>query len=68
MNNIGERIKQRRKELEYSQTKLSRKAGVSQTEISRVESGGNLGIVTTEKILNAMGVHLAFMFDTEFKK
>ena len=39
MENIGKRIKQKRKELGYKQTEISEKTGLSQGAISEIEKG-----------------------------
>lgn len=55
---IGERIKQRRKELKMSQTELAQKTGYAdKSAISKIESGlielGQSGIVTFSRALEA---------------
>jgi transcriptional regulator with XRE-family HTH domain len=55
---IAENLKQHRKNLKWSQKELADHAGISQAQISHIESGErtNPGVVTIKKLADALGV------------
>lgn len=55
LDDLVERVKQRRKELKLSQMELSKKSGVSYGSIMRFEQSGNISLTSLLKIANAMG-------------
>lgn len=57
---LGGQIAKRRKELELSQTELSRKAGISRATLDALENGraGELGFSKVTKLLVALGLEL----------
>ena len=56
---FAKNVKERRIELGYSQAELSRKAGVAQTETSRIESRSHqIKLITAIKISKALGCSL----------
>ena len=55
---LGERIADRRNELEMSQRELARETKIPQPEISKIEAGkGNPTITTIQKIANVLKIH-----------
>jgi transcriptional regulator with XRE-family HTH domain len=57
---VGTEIAKRRKELKFSQTELSRRAGVSRATVDAIENGrtGELGFTKVAKLLAALGLEL----------
>ena len=54
----GEIIKNRRKELDWSQDELEWRSGVSRTQISRIERGiAKAGVATIGKLERLWGCH-----------
>lgn len=55
---IGKKLKDWRIEKKLSQTDLSKKSGVSQSQISSIESGlkENPGIITMKKLADALEI------------
>ena len=61
---LGEVVAQRREELNLSQVELSKKTGVSQADISRLERGkGNPSIDKIRKIFSALHLKLTVQRD-----
>jgi len=58
---IGAQIAEQRKKLKFSQTELSRKAGISRATLDALENGraGELGFLKITKLLAAVGLELA---------
>ncbi len=55
---VGERIADRRNELEMSQRELSRTSKIPQAEISKIEAGkGNPTVSTLQRIANALQIN-----------
>ena len=64
--NIGERIKKAREMRMYSQAKLSRRSGLSQSQISRIEAGKRAAsLYSITKIANALQVSPDDLIKTE---
>ena len=61
MKSLGDRIRDARKELNWSQTELARKAGVSQGAISGLESGRNETSKELPSIAFALGKTVEFL-------
>lgn len=57
---LGGQIADRRKKLKFSQTELSRKAGLSRATLDALENGraGELGFSKVTKLLTALGLEL----------
>ncbi len=57
---IGGQIAERRKTLKFSQTDLSRKAGLSRATLDALENGraGELGFSKVTRLLTAIGLEL----------
>ena len=59
LNNLGQTIKTRRKELEITQTVLAELAEVSKNTIYKLERGeGNPSIKTLHKLLEILGLEI----------
>lgn len=58
IENIGHWIATKRCAQAISQSQLSSKAGISQQQLSKIETGGNCTIITLLKILTALGENL----------
>lgn len=56
MQSIGERIKQRRKELKWGQADLARKIGMSQSTLSKLEANPTTRTREVAKIAALLGV------------
>lgn len=56
--NIGKKLKYWRQKRKFSQTDLSERSGVSQSQISSIESGlkENPGIITMKKLADALEI------------
>ena len=54
MNSLGERLKERRKQLGFTQGHLAMLVGVSQNAIQKIEAGGNTSHVIA--LAKALGV------------
>lgn len=55
---LGERVADRRNELEMSQRELAREAKIPQPEISKIEAGkGNPTVTTIQKIANVLKIN-----------
>jgi transcriptional regulator with XRE-family HTH domain len=62
MSSVGERIKKRRTELEWTQDTLARKAGISKSFLSDLENGKrNVGADTLYEIARALSLSLDFL-------
>jgi transcriptional regulator with XRE-family HTH domain len=57
------RIKQLRESLGMSQKELAEKAGVAQSTVHYIESGGNYTRKTIQKLAAALGVSVADLLD-----
>lgn len=63
LKNLGERIRKLRKERNITLIELSKKTGVAQATLSRIETGTMMGTVEShEKIAEAMGIGLAELY------
>ena len=63
---VGQRIKQLRTELDISQEELSFRSDVHRTYIASLEVGKrNVSIATLEKIVKALGVSFSEFFNFE---
>ncbi len=61
---IGERIKERRKELKISQEELAEILGVTYQQVQRYENGTNkLNVENIQIIANALSVPLSYFFE-----
>ena len=59
---IGERIRQRRDELEWTQDQLAQKAGISKSFLSDLENGKrSVGADTLQAIAQVLGLSLDFL-------
>lgn len=58
---IAENLKQHRKDRDWSQIELSEKSGVTQAQISQIESGARLnpGVITVKKLADALHITVA---------
>ena len=67
---VGQRIKELRKELEFSQEALALKAEVDRTYVTDVENGRrNISMEILERLIKALNVSFAEFFNSrEFKK
>ena len=67
---IGQRIKELRKKLDFSQEALAYNAEVDRTYITDVENGRrNVSVEILERIIDALQVSISEFFNTkEFKK
>lgn len=64
INDVGNRIKQLRKELGLSQEKLALKAGIDRTYLAGIESGKrNATITSIKKIVDALEISMKDFFD-----
>jgi transcriptional regulator with XRE-family HTH domain len=62
MNNLGERIKELRRQKNYSQSELADKVGISYAQIGRYETkGAQPPAETLKKIADALGVSPDFL-------
>ena len=62
---IGERIKERRKELKISQDELAEMLGVTYQQVQRYENGTNrLNVENIQIIADALSVPLSYFFET----
>jgi transcriptional regulator with XRE-family HTH domain len=60
---FGSAVRRRRQDLGISQEKLAELADLDRTYIGGIERGErNPSLVNIEKIANALGVHVAFLF------
>ncbi len=55
MENIGELIRNRRKELGMTQSELSRRTGISREHLSKIEGGGENVTVNTLNLISTKG-------------
>jgi transcriptional regulator with XRE-family HTH domain len=63
LKNLGERIRKLRKEKQVTLVELSKKTGVAQATLSRIETGTMIGTVEShEKISEALGIGLAELY------
>ncbi|MCL4491763.1 MAG: helix-turn-helix domain-containing protein [Nitrospirae bacterium] len=61
---IGERIKERRKELKISQEELAEILGVTYQQVQRYENGTNkLNVENIQRIANALSAPLSYFFE-----
>ena len=59
---IGKRIKDERESMEWTQVRLSRESGVTQPNISEMESGKRaMHVFTAMKICDALGVSIDWL-------
>lgn len=67
---VGERIRQRRKELGLSQTELAKRGGyTSKSDISKMENAGDeIGMNRVERIAEVLGVTPAYLLGWEMPK
>ncbi|MCL2641332.1 MAG: helix-turn-helix domain-containing protein [Phycisphaerales bacterium] len=66
MASIGERIRERRSELEWTQDVLAQKAGISKGFLSALENGNRgMGADTLQAIAQALSLSLDFLMDAE---
>jgi transcriptional regulator with XRE-family HTH domain len=67
---VGQRIRQLRKELEFSQEALALKADVDRTYVTDVENGRrNVSLEILERLIKALNISIAdFFYSKEFKK
>ncbi len=67
---VGQRIKELRKKLEFSQEALALKAEVDRTYVTDVENGRrNVSLEILERLIKALGVSVSEFFNSkEFKK
>jgi transcriptional regulator with XRE-family HTH domain len=67
---VGQRIKQLRKERDFSQEALALKAEVDRTYVTDVENGRrNVSLEILERLIKALNVSIAEFFNSkEFKK
>ena len=64
VNGMCERLKRLREAKGWTQTRLARESGVSQTYISELEAGKSIPtIVIAQKLARALGVPLADLVD-----
>ena len=64
--NVGERIRKTRKARLYSQAKLSRRSGLSQSQLSRIETGErHASLYSITKIADALQVSPDYLIKTE---
>lgn len=62
LQELGELIRDRRNELNLSQTELATKAKILQRDLSRIENGVNCEVKTLLKILSALNGELQVKF------
>ena len=63
-DDVGNRIRNLRKQRNISQEKLALIAGIDRTYLAGIESGKrNATIISLEKIINALGVSMKDFFD-----
>ena len=67
---VGQRIKELRKKLEFSQEALANEAEVDRTYVTDVENGRrNVSLEILERLIKALNVSIAEFFNSkEFKK
>lgn len=67
---VGQRIKELRKDLGYSQERLANEAEVDRTYVTDVENGRrNISMKALEKLVNALGTSFSDFFSSRpFKK
>ena len=60
---VGQRIRERRKELKMRQDELAEKTGISRVTISRIETGDDLNMTafTAVRIAEVLGVSLDYL-------
>jgi len=64
--NVGKRIRKAREMRLYSQAKLSRRSGLSQSQISRIEAGERAAsLYSITKIASALQVNPDYLIKTE---
>ena len=69
MAGVGERIKKRRQELEWTQDQLAQKAGISKSFLSDLENGKrSVGAENLLDIARALGVSIDFLMTGEASK
>jgi len=58
LSELGEKIREKRKESGLTQAQLAQKAGLSRTTLSKLENGyfGNISVATLDNILSALGL------------
>lgn len=62
MLHFGEAIRQKRKELNMTQQDLESKSGVTQSTISKLESGGKVGAFAIDRVLEIIGLRISLTF------
>ena len=63
---LGERIRKRRQELQWSQEKLAENAGISLNTVSRVEGGqSDMSLEVFRKIIGALGTNASELLGDE---
>ena len=60
--NVGESIKQARKEKKLTQEQLGKLMGVQRSAVSRIESGRNLTLATVIRAFKALGIPAKLSF------
>lgn len=69
MAGVGERIKKRRQELEWTQDQLAQKAGISKSFLSDLENGKrSVGAENLLDIARALGVSIDYLMTGEASK
>lgn len=65
INSVGEKLKKKREELDYSFGKLSNLSGVDKAEISRIENGErkNPNPITIKKIAEVLGLDIIELYE-----
>jgi len=60
LSDIGNKVKELRKEKGINQEELAKAAGISRNTLSKLENGyiANISIVTFDKVLNVLGYQL----------
>ena len=60
---VGQRIRERRKELKMRQDELAEKTGISRVTISRIETGDDLNMTTftAVRIAEVLGISLDYL-------
>ncbi len=69
-NKVGQRIKELRKRIGYSQERLANEAEVDRTYVTDVENGRrNISVEVLERLIGALEVTISEFFNSkEFKK
>lgn len=60
---VGQRIRQRRRELEITQTKLAELCGVTFQQVQKYEHGASLSAARLWAVAKALGVQVSFFFE-----